>query len=88
MTTYEYRVLSNNSRILGGNGIAAGRRFKSRYTAIAAWPAHLASPESDATLCGLDATEFGEFDDSPDRVARRDRCERCYGSRTLREASR
>jgi len=76
-----YRVLSSNSRIVGGDGLGAGQKFKRLGSTIAAWPVHLAAPGADVTLCDLDATELGEFDHNPDRVARRDRCGACYGAR-------
>ena len=80
MTTY--RVLSNNWRMDGSRGLRIGRIIPSRGRDVAAWPVHLATPASDLTLCGLDATELRSFKQNPEQVFEEDRCEQCYGSRT------
>ena len=79
MTTY--RVLSNNWRMDGSKGLRIGRIVPKRGVDVAAWPVHLASPGSDKTPCGQDATELREFKHNPDHVAREDRCDACDSAR-------
>lgn len=79
MTTY--RVLSSNWRMEGSKGLRIGRVVPKRGVDVPAWPVHLAPPDSDRTLCGLDVTELREFKHNPDRVAQEDRCEPCFGAR-------
>ena len=80
MTTY--RVLSNNWRMDGSKGLRIGRIVPSRGVDVAAWPVHLASPDSERTLCGQDATELREFKHNPDHIAQEDQCEGCFNART------
>lgn len=80
-TMATYRVLSNNWRMDGSKGLRIGRIVPSRGVDVAAWPVHLALPDSESTLCGHDATELREFKHNPDHVAREDRCEGCYSAR-------
>jgi hypothetical protein len=77
-----YRVLSNNWRMDGSKGLRIGRIIPSRGSDVAAWPVHLATPDSEKTLCGQEATGLRAFKHNPDHVAREDRCESCYGART------
>jgi hypothetical protein len=65
----------------GSKVLRVGRIVPSRGVDVAAWPVHLASPGSERTLCGQDATDLREFKPNPDNVAREDRCEGCYGAR-------
>ena len=76
-----YRVLSSNWRMDGSKGLRIGRIFPSRGVDVAAWPVHLASPGSERTLCGQDASELRAFKHSPDQIAQEDRCDDCYGAR-------
>ncbi len=77
----KYRVLSSNWRMDGSRGLRIGRIIPSRGVDVAAWPVHLAAPDSGLTLCGIDATALREFKQDLSRVAEHDRCEQCYAAR-------
>ena len=80
-TMAKYRVLSSNWRMDGSRGLRIGRIVPSRGVDVAAWPVHLATPDADRTLCGLDAKGLREFKQDARRVAQHDRCEQCFDAR-------